>query len=240
MDHFRRRLAEFADRAPALELNERESRSSCAELVSGQHGRIATTIDRGPTAGQPMTEEPDFSTQVEDAKRAYSETFCDPKTERLELRLRVFEGGSKHFVWQCLKCGEHRGGALGAAAARAELGGKEALDFDVGLVARHRQEQDRLLSIWTALSEKQLGFTQPEMAAYLLASRGEYEARQARIKALVDDCAQRLAAEGNELAAADALSAKAVAIRRERRKAAMPHDETQESEFSTLSSSFRL
>jgi len=162
-----------------------------------------------------MTDIQALGIQIEDARRRHRESVCDVKAERLELRRRTFGNGGKHFVWQCLRCGEQRGGPLSAADAKAQLVGREAAEFDVGLEGRHRAEQARLQTVLSELLRHEFEVLNPEGASWVAAATEEREALSARIQAAVDCCVEKIAAETSDVAAAEALSRKAVAIRRE-------------------------
>lgn len=59
--------------------------------------------------------------------------------DRRGLRVRTNANGSQHTVWQCLDCGEQRGGAVGRQVALKELNGESAPPFDELLSVTVRQ-----------------------------------------------------------------------------------------------------
>lgn len=162
-----------------------------------------------------MSDSLDLSLQIEEARRYHRESVCDVKTERLGVRRRTFGNGGKHFVWQCLRCGEQRGGPLSAAAAKAQLAGEEAAEFDLGLEGPCRAEEARRLALLSELLRRERQLLNPVGTAWVAAAAAEREERTARIQTAVDGCAEQIAAETSDVVAADALGQKAVAMRRE-------------------------
>lgn len=87
---------------------------------------------------------PDFS-DIESRLAEVNETLAQRhECVRKGLRLRVSANGSQHIVWQCLDCGEQRGGAVRRHAAVAELGGEAPLPFDESLSDDSRARARRL------------------------------------------------------------------------------------------------
>lgn len=75
---------------------------------------------------------------------------CDCENS-LEIRSRIFGNGGRHFVWQCLNCGEQRGNPLKKTEALRLLNGCPALDFDKTIEeawwAKHREYSRRVIDL---------------------------------------------------------------------------------------------
>ena len=138
---------------------------------------------------------------------------CTCSPELLEVRHRTFGNGSKHYVLQCGRCGQQRGNALSTKEAQARLSGASALEFDPSIEAAYVAQRSVLLDECAALGRQAAVQRNPEWMALIEAERAEEKARTERVHALVEACAAAVASEVGEEKAADALAAKAIALR---------------------------
>lgn len=112
---------------------------------------------------------------------------CDSK----ELRLRTNTNGSQHVVWQCLGCGEQRGGAVGRKVADKELNGRPALPFDESLGDSVKQAYRGISDRYWALHKEREAIFSPEYqkahAAWLKANTEQRKRQWEAVTASVED-----------------------------------------------------
>lgn len=106
--------------------------------------------------------------------------------ERKELRLRTNANGSQHTVWQCLDCGEQRGGALGRQAALKALNGQSAPPFDESLSEKARQAYRNMNGQYQALLMAREALLSPAVQSVGIARRdADAELRTRELTAIV-------------------------------------------------------
>lgn len=156
--------------------------------------------------------------RVEQLRLQFHDATCRCMADSLEVRRRTFANGSLHHVLQCVQCGEQRGGALSASEAQARLDGRVALAFDPEIEETYRAKRTALLSEYTELQRRERQLRNPDWTDESAAERDQAQARVQRVASLIEQCTQDLVAELGEEQAADALAAKAIALRSKRRE----------------------
>jgi hypothetical protein len=160
-----------------------------------------------------MNDLPAVQARLAELHTELSETACNCTDERLEVRLRTFENGSKHHVLQCLGCGQQRGGALGAKAVAARMSGRVVVAFEPGIEEGYNGRRMALVNELVALQRQETAQRDPEWVAWAAQERANQEEQDQRVFSLVEQCSDALVAEVGPAKAADALGKKVVALR---------------------------
>jgi hypothetical protein len=136
-------------------------------------------------------------------------------TCRTELRIRTVAGGGKHYVLQCVGCGEQHKGPLPKALALQQLAGKVPEPYDTALQqVAHERKQDQWRE-FARLNDALTAIDNPIRAQLQQVEQEDANTREQAVRTSIQQCMEAMCTHVSEVEALNLLE-KHVALTRER------------------------